>query len=140
MTERSRGRGQLVVAGSVAIAVAIVAVAVLSNAALYTEEIASVDQSEDVAAAERYQRTAQTDLRRLVNATVRGTEETAEAALRRNVSAYAGQLERAAGRSGATAIQIELAAASPPTYRLTFVYESPSVQYQSTITVRAEDP
>lgn len=140
MNDRSQGRAQLVVAGSVAVAVVIVAVAVLANAALYTGEVASADQSRgDVAAAERYQRIAQTDLGRLVNETDGGTEEATQAALRNNVSAYAGHLERAAGRSGATSIQLELAAATPPTYRFTFAYDSPSVHYRTTITVRAED-
>lgn len=138
MTDQSSGRGQLVVAGSVVIAVVIVAVAVLTNAALYTEEVASADDSRvEVATAERYQRIAQTDLARVVNETVGGTERAPEAALRRNVSAYAGQLERAAGRSVPTAIQIELAAASPPMYRFTFAYDSPSVHYRANITVRA---
>ena len=129
-------RGQLVLAGSVAIAVVVVGVAVLLNAGTYTDAATVADRpGEATATAERYRQVVEADLRRLVDATG-GAGPPAEAALRRNVSTYGDRIGRSAAASAGASIDLRLVDASPPEYAFVFTFDAPSLHYRTTIEVR----
>ena len=133
-------RGQLVLAGSVAVAVAVVGVAVLLNAAVYTDAAAVDDRPrEATAAAERYREVVETDLRRLVNETG-GEGLPSEAALRSNVSTYSDRVARSAARSAEASLDVRLVDAMPPAYTLVMTFDAPSLHYRTTIEVRGGTP
>lgn len=122
-------RGQLILAGSVAIAVAVLGAAVLLNAAMYTDSMASADRPRSVAAAERYEQTVENDLRRLV------AETDGAAELRRNVTAYDERIALAAARSASASLEVELVGSSPSSYTFSFSFVTPRLDYRTTMTI-----
>lgn len=127
--DRTGHRGQLLLAGSVAIAVAVLGAAVLLNAAMYTDSVASADTPRSVAAAERYERTVETDLRRLV------ADTDNVGALRRNVTAYDERMALAAARSASASLEVALVDSSPSSYTFSFSFVTPDLDYRTTMTV-----
>lgn len=135
------GRGQLVLAGSVVLAVAVVGVAVLLNAAMYTDAVATDDRSRDaVASAETYRHVVEADLQRLVDET--GGDEGAPAVdvLRTNVTTYRDRVARSAARSASASLDVRLVDASPPTYTFAFSFDAPTLHYRTTVSITAGDP
>lgn len=135
------GRGQLVLAGSVVLAVAVVGVAVLLNAAMYTDAVAADDRSGDaVSAAETYRRVVEADLQRLVDETAGGDGAPAVDDLRANVTTYRDRMARSAARSASASMDVRLVDASPPTYTFAFAFDTPTLHYRTTISITAGDP
>lgn len=130
------GRGQLVLAGSVVVAVAVIGVAVLLNGAMYSDAVAGDDRPrEAVRSAETYERVVAADLHRLVNTTGGADGPPAVPVLRRNVSIYQDRLAASAARSASASLDVRLVRADPPQYTFVFVFDTPELHYRSDVTV-----
>ena len=133
-------RGQLVLAGSVALAVAVVGVAVLLNAAMFTDAVTAADRPrEATASAETYRQVVEADLARLVDEAGDDGPPDAEA-LRRNVSTYRDRMALSAARSASASLDVRLVDASPPTYTFVFTFDTPELRYRTELTVRWRPP
>lgn len=128
-------RGQLLLAGSVVIAVAVLGVAALLNASMYAGAGTSgTGSTAAVESADRYESVVESDLRRLVNETA--TEED----LRANVTTYADRLARVASRSDGAVVDVRFVGASPSRYAFEFTYVTPELTYRKTLSIPRPEP
>lgn len=137
----SANRGQLVLAGSVAIAVAILAVGVVLNAGTYAGAVAGNDHTvETVGSARAYERTANAGLERLVTETGDDDAPPTEAALRRNVSTFHEQLALSAARSAGATLGLRLDVVDGNRYVFVYTFDTPDLRYRTTVTVEWGPP
>jgi len=128
-------RGQLLLAGSVVLAVAVLGVAVLLNASMYAGAgMAGEHPAAATESAGQYESLVEADLHRLVNDTAD------EDALRANVTTYADRLARVAARSDGAVLDVRLVSTSPSAYAFEFSYVSPKLTYRTTLSIPRPDP
>lgn len=133
-SRRGDDRGQLVLAGSVAIAVVVVAAVVLANGTLFVDATTGDAGAQSAtAAAATYHRAATADLERLVD------ETAGPRTLEATVSAYGDHLALAAARSSSATVAISLVDGPPGPYTFAFAFVSPDLTYRTTITIEASD-
>jgi hypothetical protein len=132
MVMKDRNRGQLILVGAIALAVVIASLSVALNTTIESEIRPADDASATLEDAKAYRSSVATTLVRLNEST------TTRTAFETNVSAYETVLANATlGGTGGT-IELTVEQYAPTVIR--FEYQSPDVQYNSTISVSKVSP